>query len=141
MATYSISKRKTKKSLILVLVLIFVLIVASIVTWKGALERPFIPTPEPKERVKIDFEALKIILETPIFEKFVSFEEIIYFEDEIGRENPFRPFEIEDEVLPDDEVLPNNDEVLPDDEVLPNDDEVLPDDDEVLPDGDIAPLE
>jgi len=46
-----------------------------------------LPPPPPKE-IKINFQ----VLETPILKEFQLFEEILPFEGEIGRENPFVPY-------------------------------------------------
>lgn len=91
MAITFLQAKKRQRYLLLVSVL--VIIATLIIVWQGFLKReeaplsPIIPALTP-QKVLIDWPTLK----DPEIETFKSFEPILPFEGEIGRENPFIPY-------------------------------------------------
>lgn len=71
--------------------LIVVIFGIAFVVWNYFLAKPEFPSfePLPPPEIKINFELLK----SPILDELQLFEEISPFEEEIGRENPFVPYE------------------------------------------------
>ena len=90
MTTSFVHKRKKKKHFILIGAL-SVLLILVIVTWKRLPKEPVVPANDLPEKAEIDFNRLEAILNAPILEKFIPFEQITPIE-ELGRENPFIPF-------------------------------------------------
>lgn len=88
MAINFIQKRKTQKHLIFVFIGLF--LITTIILWQGFLKEERISSLETirSSKIKINFETLK----NPILQDFQSFKEIVPFEGEIGRENPFIPY-------------------------------------------------
>lgn len=93
MAIIFFQQRKKQKYLIAALILIILVIL--VIIWKGFLLKPkpgYPPSVGPEvlkpPKIEINFEVLK----SPILEGFQPFEEIIPFEEEVGRENPFVPY-------------------------------------------------
>lgn len=86
-----IQQQKKQRYLILVLAVVF--LATTIVIWLGLIKRKemgreAIEEPYLRREVKINFEVLK----NPVLEELQPFEEIKPFGEEIGRENPFRPY-------------------------------------------------
>ncbi len=85
---------KRKKLRYLFPILAAVILITTIVLWKGFFkkEKPPQITPEsfsqPAEKVEINIEAL----ENPLLEEFQPFGQIEPFEGEVGRQNPFMSF-------------------------------------------------
>lgn len=91
MAITFLEKRKKLKELIPV-VMVAVLITVFIL-WRGFFVKGEPQLSEellkkPAKKIEINFQVLK----HPIFEKLQLFEEIPLFEQDLGRENPFRPY-------------------------------------------------
>ena len=84
-----IEPQKRQKYLIFILIVVIFGIVFLI--WNYFLAKPQPPSFKhlPPPEIKINFEILK----SPILDELQLFEEISPFEEEIGRENPFIPYE------------------------------------------------
>jgi hypothetical protein len=81
----------------LIPVLIGLLLVTLFVVWQGYFVKEEIPTfiepfKRPLKKVEINFQLLK----DPIFQVLQPFEEISPPEEELGREDPFTPHQIEE---------------------------------------------
>jgi len=85
---------KRKKLRYLVPVLVIVILITAIVLWQGffAEEKLFLPPIEevPVKKIVINYEILK----HPFLEELQPLEPLPLFEEEVGRENPFLPYEI-----------------------------------------------
>jgi len=79
-----------KKQQYLSWILAIVILIGALWFVKNYLVKPVPPPPPPpkEKKVEINLETLK----SPIFQEFQSFEEILPFEGETGRENPFLPY-------------------------------------------------
>ena len=88
MAVTFIESRKRQKYLIFILVVVIFGI--AFLIWNYFLAKPKLPffKPLPPPEIKINFEILK----SPTLDELQLFEEILPFEEEIGRENPFTPY-------------------------------------------------
>jgi len=87
-----LEQRKRLKSLVLILV--GVLLVVAIIIWRGFFTKPSSTvTPETSlksfQEVSINFQ----VLESPILEELQLFEKTSPFEGEVGRKNPFIPYQ------------------------------------------------
>ncbi len=85
---------KQKNQQYLILIFIFVSIVTGLVFYFGVFKKPeekSIIVLAPPKKVEIDFQ----VFENSLLSKLEQFEEIVEFEGEIGRDNPFNPFEAE----------------------------------------------
>lgn len=89
--------QERKKQQYLLIILVLIVLITFIIIWKNFLSKSQISIPEaelkivqPRE-IKIDFEILK----NPLLKELTPFEEISpFFEGEIGRENPFLPYNL-----------------------------------------------
>ncbi len=90
MAITFLQAKKRQKNLMLILALAILAI--SLIIWFSFLRNeapPSAPTPVPAQlEIKIDWSTL----EDPQLGSLQVFEEVLPFEDEIGRENPFTPY-------------------------------------------------
>lgn len=79
-----------KRQRYLILVLIAIIPVIFLVLWYGFFikEKAFLPESLELKRIEIGWEVLK----DPRLEALQSFEEIVPFGEEVGRENPFVPY-------------------------------------------------
>lgn len=85
---------KQKKQQYLILIFAAVAIITGLVFYFGVFKKPeekSIIILAPAQKVEIDFNILK----NPVLSKLQPFEEVIEFEGEIGRDNPFNPLKPE----------------------------------------------
>ena len=91
MAITFLQAKKRQKNLLLILVLVIIAIL--VIVWQGFLKvgkapvLPYVTQLTPRE-INIDLTTL----ENPQITELQAFEEILPFEDEIGRTNPFIPY-------------------------------------------------
>ena len=91
MAITFVQAKKRQKNMVLILALVIIAIL--IIVWQGFLkerETPALPyvVPLTPREVNIDWPTLK----NPQIEGLQAFEQILPFEGQVGRENPFIPY-------------------------------------------------
>lgn len=83
--------QQRKKQKYLSWILVIAILIGALWFGRNYLVKPLPPAPPPpkEKKTEINLEILK----SPLLQELQSFEEILPFEGETGRENPFLPYE------------------------------------------------